>query len=190
MPLTVNDFNMMEYKDEYPRGQPTKRPKFHVNFLMKDQIQFFRSIYLTDCLYNWNFPEKKDIFDTYVDKLSLILLTFYNKLEIVYMGQVNFNRNLDNLLNRLFVPKINIFQDNIRMIGNEPRYNFLSHIQGKGTRTDFVNLFGGREMQHIQKFINNINTQVIPADLNIVISLDDDIEDIKRKLDLVAMYIY
>lgn len=190
MSLTVDDFVMMDYKNEYPLGDSSKRPKFHVNFLMKDKLQFFRSIYLSDCIHNWNFPEKKAIFDTYFDKLSLILLTFYNKIEIVYMGEVHFDRKLDNLLNRIFIPKINISQDNIRMIGHDPRYNFLSHIQGNGGRINVINLFGGREIQHIQKFINIINTQVIPADLNIVINLDDTIDDIKRKLDLFSMYIY
>lgn len=72
-------------------------------------------------------------------------------------------------------------------MGVDPRFNHLDSTNDKERKTNVVNLFGGREMEGIVKFIEQINNYAIPEGSDITISIDDDIEDLKRNLALIGM---
>lgn len=180
------EFQMIEYNQQVFIAEPASA-KFYVNMLSPDQIQFYRSIRSSLHTFDFVFPEEKKIFNEYFDKLSLILSTFYVSVEVVYMGQASFSKPLGSFLNRIVSPDLNIFQDNIKIMGIQPRFNHLSKHVEKDERTDVVNLFEGHEMAFINKFMKNINEHAVPADSNIVINLDDDIEDLRRNLSLIGM---
>lgn len=180
------DLTMVDFYQSIIFAEPSTA-KFYVNLISTSQIQFYRSIRSSKNTFNFEFPTPHKIFDDYFDKLSLILLTFYSDFEVIYMGQASFSRPLGSFMNKIFTPSLDIFQDNIKIMGISPRFQHLSKNAVQEERTHVVNLFEGREMECINKFIQNINKYAIPEGSDIVISIDDDIEDLKRNLSLVAM---
>lgn len=188
MPVKAEDFLMVDYNKGVVISEP-ETAKFYINLISKSQseIQFYRSIYSSKKQFDFVFPEERTIFNQYFEKLSLILSTFYVSVEVIYMGQASISRSLDSFLNKVVSPNLSIFQDNIKILGIEPRFKHLSKPLEKDERTDVVNLFEGHEMAFISKFIKNINEHAVPEDSDIVISLDDDIEDLRRNLSLIGM---
>ena len=191
-PVKAESFVMVDFYQELIIAEPATA-KFYVNMISdntisNNQLQFYHSIYSSSQKTPaFVFPEEKKLFNQFFEKLSLILSTFYASVEVIYMGQVEFSRPYGSLLNMIFAPKMNIFQDNIKIMGVAPRFNHLDSTNDKERKTNVVNLFGGREMEGIVKFIEQINNYAIPEGSDITISIDDDIEDLKRNLALIGM---
>ena len=186
IPVTPKNFWMVEYNKNIIVADP-EMALFYVNQLSKSQIQFYRTIEPSLIQTDFKFHQEKKFFNDYFEKISLILKTFYVSVSVIYMGQASFSKPLGGFLNHIFTPKLEIFQDNIKIMGIEPRFKHLTNFIEKDERPDVVNLFEGHEMSFINKFIKNINEHAVPADSGIVISLDYDIDDLKRNLALVGM---
>ena len=186
--INPENFCMIDFNKNVIVANP-EMALFYVNQLSKSQIQFYRSIQPSVDQKNFHFPQEKKIFNDYFDKISLILKTFYVSVHVIYMGQASFSKPLGGFLNHIFTPKLEIFQDNIKIMGCEPRFNHLMNFIEKDDRPDVVNLFEGHEMSFINKFISNINQHAIPEGTNIVINIDDDIDVLRRNLSLVGMYL-
>lgn len=191
-PIKADSFVMVDFYQELIIAEPATA-KFYVNMISdnaisNNQLQFYHSIYSsTQKTPAFVFPDEKKVYNQFFEKLSLILSTFYASVEVIYMGQVAFSRPYGSLLNMILAPKMNIFQDNIKIMGVAPRFNHLDATSNKEKKTNVVNLFGGREMEGIVKFIDQINQYAIPEGSDITINIDDDIEDLKRNLALVGM---
>lgn len=184
--VTPDNLWMIEFNQNIVVAEAEKA-MFYINQLSKSQLQFYRTIEPSVNQTNFTFPDEKKFFNDYFDKVSLIFKTFYVSVAVIYMGQASFSKPLGGFLNNIFTPKLEIFQDNIKIMGIQPRFNYLSHYVEKDERTDVLNLFGGHEESFIKKFIQNINNHAIPEDSDIVIDIDDDIETLERNLSLVAM---
>lgn len=191
-PIKAESFVMVDFYQELIIAEPATA-KFYVNMISdntisNNQLQFYYSIFSShQKTPAFVFPEEKKLFNQFFEKLSLILSTFYASVEVIYMGQVEFSRPYGSLLNMISAPKMEIFQDNIKIMGVAPRFKHLDATSDKEKKTNVVNLFGGHEMEGIVKFINQINTYAVPEGSDISISLDDDIEDLKRNLALIGM---
>jgi hypothetical protein len=186
IPVTPENFWMIEDNKNIIVADP-EMGLFYVNQLSKSQIQFYRTIQPSIIQTDFKFHEEKKIFNDYFEKISLILKTFYGSVAVIYMGQASFSKPLGGFLNHIFTPKLEIFQDNIKIMGVQPRFDYLTKYVEKDERTDVVNLFEGHEMTFINKFIKNINQHAVPENSDIVISLDDDIDDLRRNLSLIGM---
>lgn len=192
LPIKADSFVMVDFYQELIIAEPATA-KFYVNMISdnsisNNQLQFYHSIYSsTQKTPAFVFPEEKKVYNQFFEKLSLILSTFYASVEVIYMGQVEFSRPYGSLLNMITTPKMDIFQDNIKIMGVQPRFNHLDSTNNKERKTNVVNLFGGREMEGIVKFIDQVNKYAVPEGSDITISLDDDIEDLKRNLALIGM---
>lgn len=190
--IKSESFVMVDFYQEIIIAEPATA-KFYVNMISDDttsnnQLQFYHSIYSSNQkMPAFKFPEQKTIFNQYFEKLSLILSTFYVGVEVIYMGQVEFSRPYGSLLNMISAPKMSIFQDNIKIMGIQPRFKHLDNTSDKEKKTNVVNLFGGREVESIVKFMNQINSYAVPEGSDITLSIDDDIEDLKRNLSLIGM---
>jgi hypothetical protein len=191
-PIKAESFVLVDFYQELIIAEPATA-KFYVNMisdntLSNNQLQFYHSIYSSNQKTPaFVFPEEKKVFNKFFEKLSIILSTFYAGVEVIYMGQVEFSRPYGSLLNMISAPKMEIFQDSIKIMGIAPRFKHLDTTSDKEKKTNVVNLFGGHEMEGIVKFINQINMYAIPEGSDITISIDDDIEDLKRNLALIGM---
>lgn len=164
--------------------------QFYVNTLspQMDQLQFYRTIYSTSAPGEILYIIDKTILNQYFEKLMLILFTFYERIDIVYMGKVNFNRPLNSLLSKILTPKMTVFQDNIRFIGLDTRYKAINYKGVHEFDINVANLFSGNEVEFVNKFFDNINKRHIPEEMNIRLDISDDIDVLKRNLELISMY--
>lgn len=151
------------------------------------ELAFFRSVYRHS-----KSKEKVDIaykpkyFLEHYERMVEVYANFYEDVEIVWITSGKIESDITSVFSKIITPKYTINDNILKIIGVRPRYEKFKDIPSF-IKINEVNFNGISGDNFIDIFFQRFNGYVVPKGVDIEITKEMDMEELKEKLILLAM---